>query len=784
MYNVHRYWARKPHNVVHDYIERYSSKGDVVLDPFCGSGVAPIEAVKIGRKVIAVDIDPIALFITRMTAIPTNITKIKKSFEEISQSISKEILEYYITKCPYCKKKNYEICAIWKQGSDLPEEIRFYCEQCGKYVHKKPDPDDVEKINKIKQTPIIKPYPKNELKYHNGRDFKEGTHQSNLQDIPSLFTHRNLLALSILFDKINLISDKEVREVFRFAFTSMCHLATKMTPVRPSRPYSSFWSQQRYWVPPTNMESNVWFLFDSAINGRQGLINGKKDSNDQITNFKEAKDYNELVDSDANFLSLNQSTSDLSNIPSDSVDYVFTDPPYGGAIQYFELGTLWRVWLSLTGDFEHNYQEEITINDKQQKNFEFYHKMLHSAFREIYRVLRPSKYMTVTFHAKDIRIYNSLIRAAVTAGFDIEKIVYQPPARPSAKQLLQPYGSAIGDYYMRFRKPFTARKHVSEEEIDKENFARIITESLIKILAERGEPTPYSIIINSYADIYQKLKDSGYLFSATKGLPDILKERLKKDFVLQNGKWWFKDPSVVRHIENIPLRERVESTVIMVLSKKIKASFDEIVQEIFIQFPNALTPETSSIMSILKEYAEPKGGKWILKAGVQQDYSMHDQMVEYLAILGKKLGYSVHADIDKWRDHEFPFSSKIPKEKLDRIKEIDCVWYDRTRILYDFEVEHSTGITEAIVRGSNIPYQTKKFIIIPESRERKLAQKISEPLIKEKLKTDNWGFIRYNDFLSFYEKNKNKKKINVKDLEKLNKHPNPPRQTDMSDFFS
>ncbi len=76
MYLMHKWWARKPHNVIHDYIEHYTSKGIIVLDPFCGSGVTPIEAIKMGRKAIGVDLDPIATFITRMTARPIQLKSI------------------------------------------------------------------------------------------------------------------------------------------------------------------------------------------------------------------------------------------------------------------------------------------------------------------------------------------------------------------------------------------------------------------------------------------------------------------------------------------------------------------------------------------------------------------------------------------------------------------------------------------------------------------------------------------------------------------------------------
>src|SRR3989338_4839087 len=120
MYLIHKYWARKPHNVVAEYIKNYTKEGDIVLDPFCGSGVTPIEAIKLGRKGVGIDLDPIATFITRMTAVPADISKIKAAFEEIKKNCKEEIEELYKAICPKCKKEALIVYAI-KQNEKIIE---------------------------------------------------------------------------------------------------------------------------------------------------------------------------------------------------------------------------------------------------------------------------------------------------------------------------------------------------------------------------------------------------------------------------------------------------------------------------------------------------------------------------------------------------------------------------------------------------------------------------------------------------------------------------------------
>lgn len=800
MYLMHKYWARKPHNVVGEYIEHYSKKGEIVLDPFVGSGVTAIEALKHGRKAIAIDLNPISTFITKMTLIPIELEKITEAYNQIRQKVKTEINQLYETRCPKCGQKALTVCAIWELGKDIPNEIRLYCKKEDMKVTKQPDEDDTKKILEIRNMDIPFWYPKDKLQYSDGQDFEEGTHIAGLNSIKSLFTKRNLIALSILHHQIeNFEGDDTIRDLLKFRFTSITHLASRMTPVRPTRPYSSFWAMHRYATLPISMESNVWLLFQSSIKGRQGLISGKEDSNNSIKVFKEAQSFDDLRH-DSNILISNKSALNLENppskIPPESVDYVFTDPPYGGSIQYGELSALWLSWLKGEKNdpqFQFKFDEEVTINASQKKDFDYYHKMLKASFEQVYDVLKSGKWVTVTFHNTDIKTYNSIIKAVVLAGFDLEKVVYQPPARTSAKGLLNPYGSAVGDYYIRFRKPITKEKLLTESEVDKERYERIVVDTVKRIIAERREPVTYSIIINSYPTIFEHLKKNGYTFSAPEGLEEVLKKHLNKEFVLvdvtnEKGKvigkkWWLKEKLF---LDRASLGERIEATIIAVLNRRVVVSFDEILEELFTTFQNSLTPDTQSVKNILEEYAEKTAdGKWQLKKEVKVRLSQHNLIIKMLTEVGKKIGFEVYAaHLPEYRGMSFDLP--LSKDKIDRIREIDVLWLKNSEIAYEFEVENSTGISDAFIRGSNIPSKDiKRYIVIPEERRNLLSMKIAEPILKENIDVYNWKFIFYNAFLAFYEQSGQKKIIDPDEINKLanlTTRAHPEQQT-MSQFM-
>ena len=792
MYLIHKYWARKPHNVVSEYIQHYTEEGDIVLDPFCGSGPTPIEAIKLGRKGIGIDLDPVATFITRMTSIPVDISKIKAAFEEIKKNCKEQIEELYKAICPKCQKDASIVYTI-KQNEKMIE-IGYECKRClnsrnssKRFLKKKPDDFDFKLLDKIEKMRIPYWYPTQRLAY-DGNEFKEGTHDPNVNSVDKLFDKRALISLSILYNEIEKIKDEKIKDIFKIIFTSNVHNVSKLNPVHQPRwkkgmHPSTSWILHRFWLPSLRVECPVWFYFEERS---KHIVEAKIDSNNQIKYYKEAKKFSDLNDGANIFIKTHNALELTEIVPPNSVDYVFTDPPYGGAVQYFELSTLWASWLKI----DLNYKEEITVNKQQNKDFEYYHKMLRKSFKEIYQVLKSGKFMTVTFHSTDIKVWNSVIKAVVMVGFELEKIIYQPPARPSAKGLLQPYGSAVGDYYIRFRKP-EQDNHTTEKEIDLKTYELEVIDSAQRIIGERGEPTIYQHILNG---IMADLKGGRNVPVGAKNVEEVLKEHIGKEFELihiknEKGKtigkkWWLKGYDI-SHFTQPTLSDRVERTIVSILDKNPKVSFDDILQSIFIEFPNALTPETEKLKDILSEYADPTtDGKWQLKYQVRVRESEHSKMIFFLAVLGKKAKYDVWIGSNEQSSSyngqklsslvsiKKPVWRFVPTPNWDRVNQIDVIWHDRGRIEYTFEVENTTAITEAIVRNSNIPHnKLKRIIIIPKEREGLLNRKLEEPMIKENIIKNNWHFVFYNDLEKFFNQSGKKERMSIDDFDKVFRMP-------------
>src|SRR2546421_4584340 len=117
-YGVHPYFTRRPANVVRAYVERYSQPGDVVLDPFGGTGVTAIEAFLLGRQAIQNDLNPFANFIAQNiadTSLSTTVP-LRTAFARVEKECREEIAKI--------ESASSDELLQWRNQLPLPQNIR------------------------------------------------------------------------------------------------------------------------------------------------------------------------------------------------------------------------------------------------------------------------------------------------------------------------------------------------------------------------------------------------------------------------------------------------------------------------------------------------------------------------------------------------------------------------------------------------------------------------------------------------------------------------------------
>jgi 16S rRNA G966 N2-methylase RsmD len=780
MYNWHKFWSRKTWNVVAEFIKHYSKQGDIVFDPFAGSGVVAMEALKQKRRVIICDLLPVATEIARLTIKPMPEAKLIDAFRRVEAEVKNKILALYETKCRKCGKDFPFTCSVWQNHKMT--EIRYQaCPNCGDRREKntKPTKEDIDLLNHLDNKTIKEWHPDYPLYYPDGTPFMKKEHFESLDE---LFTKRNLQALAWLMQAIEQEPNKDLRDFLKIGFTSMVHLCGRLLAAgRPGyRPFSGVgWNQQSYWYTPEYLEANIWEKFEGAITGHQGLINAKIESNRYFSDVKFAKDYKDVLNGEADvYIHTGSSLELMEQIPKGKIDYIFTDPPYDSSIQYGELSFLWNAWLTKDEKYlDYIIANEVIHNEKQHKDFGVYHGLLKNSFIKMFDVLKSGKYLTVTFHNPTFKIRNATIRAGVFAGFEFQKVHHQELARPSAKSLLQPFGSAQGDFYLRFYKAKYKESVIKPAEIDEKRFEKIVVETTINLLAERAEETPYTIIINFIDPVLAK---HGYFSSVETGLDikKVLQNHIGNEFVLVKTKiggatgemWWLKEPN--KYIKyDIPLSERVEETVYRELLSKGKRTFTQVWDAVSTKFPNSLTSDSSSIMEALEQYARKvPPDLWMLKPEYFTRQSQHNEILALLAEVGKGLEYKIwigkkeqsgYADglinHKKLSDYVTTDINKITNaQNLDTVGQIDLLWIKSNKIVSSFEIEFTTSMTSGLVRGSNIKSDVQKYLVLPEEREEQFKRKHKSPMFSERFKDDNWNLLFFDAIKIAYKKLKGK----------------------------
>lgn len=431
IYAMHKYWSKKPSDIVANFIQRYSRPGDVVLDPFCGSGVTVIESVRLLRRSVGIDINPIAVFLTKSGLEHVDVDSIIEAYTSIESVVRRKIDKLYISVCPRCSNPN--ACAthyIW-EGHQM-KEVWLSCGKCKvNKIIKSPDQDDLSLVESLGQSANW--YPQNQLIENSRINAKSG------MKISDLFSNRALHALSLLLSAIERVDDIRVRNTLRLCFSAALPQTSRMIFVIRRRGRARAETAHNraevgswvigYWMPSEHFEINVWRCFENRF---KRVIKGKREITKVVPRRSPATSLRDFADGKGEYIVEVGNATKL-QVKSESIDYVFTDPPHGNRLPYLELSLMWNSWL---GYDSVNWQDEIVVSaaKARKKDANDYLHRIGVAIAEIWRVLKPNKCMSIAFNSLEDSTWLALLNSCAHTGFQLLDI---QPLRYSATSIVQ-----------------------------------------------------------------------------------------------------------------------------------------------------------------------------------------------------------------------------------------------------------------------------------------------------------------------------------------------------------
>ena len=427
IYNAHSYHTKVPYKAIVNYILHYTNPGDIILDGFCGTGMTGVAALQCGtadeqfkllykhikgakwgyRNAILCDLSPEASFITYNYNHQFDIDGFEKEALSILERIKAECGWMYETdhvtgsgqlsilgdsqkgeinytvwsdalicpkcgsefifwdvavdaekgtvrdsfKCPHCGtevtkrdcahalERYYDarVGEVLSYSKQVPVQITYTYN--GKRYDKKPDKNDLIRIQKIAETAIPYWYPIDE--------FQEGDKtiepiRLGITRVHQMFTKANLYVLSMLAN--------EAKSAATYCLIGdIVPRGSKMHKIAVSRLNTNL-------SKTAGILSGTLFLPSNSIEYSAIYMIGSRIA-DVLNFMRQSKHV------DHNIISC-QSTTDLSNIPDNCVDYIFTDPPFGENLMYSELNYVSEAWLKVFT----NSGEEAIINKTQKKS--------------------------------------------------------------------------------------------------------------------------------------------------------------------------------------------------------------------------------------------------------------------------------------------------------------------------------------------------------------------------------------------------------------------------------
>lgn len=444
VYMAHAYLTKVPVPAIQPFIKAFCPTEGTVADPFAGSGMTGVAAVACGRKARLSDISVLGQHIGRNYL---NLVDADEFAQAASRAVSRaqaavgnvyavptddgeagelaKTVWSVLVRCRNCTKPvNYY--QAYARANWVKSEMR--CHHCGEVVSSRdarvgevPVVDFVRRADWKKQReqparPVETPtsnadipgFPNVEITADREMYKASALGKSGTTTVASFYSPRNLRVLSALHAAI-LSEPKEVlRSKLLFAFTATLTRASKRYQWSPKRPLNA--ANANYYIAPVFYEWNVFDLFERKVKSVT-----RSDEWIESQRAGERVRGHEVKALDAEYVI---SSADKLPYDDDSIDYVFTDPPFGSNLFYADMALFQEGWL---GGFTDVSREAVVDRSaKAKRTSTRYEDLLTNALKECRRIVRPGARISMVFGNSSGAMWAVVQRAIAKAGLVIE----------------------------------------------------------------------------------------------------------------------------------------------------------------------------------------------------------------------------------------------------------------------------------------------------------------------------------------------------------------------------
>ena len=761
---LHRFGPAFPGSVADTFVNAYAPERGIVLDPLAYPASAADASERGGRRGVARSREPIGEWARSVIADAPSADEILAALERVADSAligtphRVAMRELYGSRCATCRAPVVVEAFLWERDAQVPSKKAFRCGVCareGRALLIEPvDQEDEERTRRLE--------PRGMAYWQFVERFGQDPAQAALgESVAALYTPRNVTALMATLRAVETATSGPAQALLKVCLLEAIVSGSRLNAVAGhGAPLRIDKGRARRGHAAQTRELNIWLEYERTVR--------------EMISWLSARSYRSARGSAPRYGGVildpsSQSTDELADL------VLCAAPVEDGLGGWSTVGAALLLGAKTL--------KPVETGEGRLASRERMLRQLRAALIDGHRGSKPGAAAVVFVPHADTATLAATVLAATGAGYRLRTILYQRDALPGAYgtgaaaatcdfdrdvPLLRDQNTADGDAIedaMRkgVRDAFVARGEPIREDMAAVAALQALSAEALLVplaLARAGGVSELELFMDHFRSALADARRSG-----------LVKLTLSDD--PEDVAYAVASPS-----DTTPLDDRVEWAVWGVLSAARDVDTRSLLRRTYALFRGIETPERELIERCIASYAvQSEEGKWRLAEadGLVARQASQAQVVADLVDAGHRLGFKVHIGRDLQR-HAAPAThqgrgrtlvelltdaerlagpARVLRGPADALEFVDCVWYDRGRMAFLWQVEWTARLHRSLVSlGEAIPDDDRvfRFIAAADERVTLVREKLDRsPALADVVRRRGWRFVKWSPLRKFLQ---------------------------------